>query len=923
MEQPGHSPRRKGARSATGPDAASLARSLDGASYDDILQLIDLATGKQVPTDQRQALCDLMVEAVEKTRNRKLFLPLVKALRTGDPLARQAVVRCLPLVNDPKAHVELCAVLTSNDPSQRGAAAQVLSRIGGHTVLDYLTDKMGRHGFPGRAEGIEIVCRIAGHRSLPALQGALAVATVPERHKVIRFASDPAYMAADRVGALSTLRLLLSDRDESVVAAAVRAFGSLATEEEWFDHVSPVLENSAQQVVTAAVESLRHFSSQRVITVLHGRLRAGPKALRMAVLDTLQAIGTDRVLPLLVVALAHQDLPVRTRAGEVLAELGTSGKVDIARTVLWLLRSPEAGVRRLAVGVARQVKDPNATLWPRLFELLRDEDWWVRERVADALIALAGAKMLGHLVRLLADDDPPIRMFAVDVIGRLGEVRALGALVRVAMDDPDWWVRERSMEAIASLGDLRAAPYLVRILGGDPSMRISALDALARLKATDQADAVVRLLADPESDVRLSALRCLEALDDPRVAPSLQGVAEDPRAEVRDLARQLQARWKARLDIGANVWAQAGSSPLDQLLVQLCELGADDLVLAPGQPPLAKRMGAIVPLADKAISPEAVAAMILPILSSQQLEDLQARRDVDLSHEVTRTGARFRANVFQQIHGMGVVFRVVRSSIPSLEELGLPPQLAGLHAQSNGLVLVGGATGSGKSTTLAALIDTVNRTSPRHVVTLEDPIEVVHGYRRGLVNQREIGTHTGTYAEAMRATLREDPDVILVGELRDLDTIRFAVTAAETGHLVLGTVHTVAADTTVDRLINIFPPGQQAQVRTMLAGSLRAIICQNLLPRADGNGRVLACEILFNSSPIANLIRTGKSHQLLTVVSTSRDAGMQTMDSELMRLYREGAITAELAYLKARNKADFEQFLGGASPPAAAAQGGR
>jgi len=232
---------------------------------------------------------------------------------------------------------------------------------------------------------------------------------------------------------------------------------------------------------------------------------------------------------------------------------------------------------------------------------------------------------------------------------------------------------------------------------------------------------------------------------------------------------------------------------------------------------------------------------------------------------------------------------------------------------NNGLVLVGGPTGSGKSSTLAALIDYINRTSGRHIITLEDPIEVVHARKQSLINQREIGTHTKSFGHALRATLRQDPDVILVGEMRDLETIAFAVTAAETGHLVFGTVHTVSADTSIDRLVNTFPPGQQPQVRSMLAETLRAVVCQHLVRKKDG-GRVLAAEVLINTDAVQNMIRKGKTFQLPSVVATSRESGMQSMDLELARLVNEGAVSLEEGYAKANDKRAFETMTGTGSP---------
>jgi twitching motility protein PilT len=269
--------------------------------------------------------------------------------------------------------------------------------------------------------------------------------------------------------------------------------------------------------------------------------------------------------------------------------------------------------------------------------------------------------------------------------------------------------------------------------------------------------------------------------------------------------------------------------------------------------------------------------------------------------------------------GLSAVFRIIKDKVPLLEDLGLPQVVRGFAELKNGLVLVGGPTGSGKSTTLAGIIDHVNRHTSRHIVTLEDPIEVMHKNKKSLINQREIGTHTRSFERALRATLRQDPDVILVGEMRDLPTIGFALTAAETGHLVLGTLHTVSVDTSVDRLINAFPPGQQPQVRALLADTLRAVMCQYLLKRKDGTGRVLAVEIMINNEAIANLIRKEKTFQIPSVIATAKDQGMQSMDSDLERLFKQGVISADDAYMKAANKKNFEVIVGMAAAEAKSA----
>ena len=421
---------------------------------------------------------------------------------------------------------------------------------------------------------------------------------------------------------------------------------------------------------------------------------------------------------------------------------------------------------------------------------------------------------------------------------------------------------------------------------------------------------VAPFLSDPDPNVRLAVVQCLEALDDRTQAAALQPLEADPSPAVRRAVGEVLSRWSL-VEGARHVSLEESGSLLDRYLVAVFQGGADDLLLAAERVPYVKRLGEMRPLEDRVLSAEEVKALLLPRLSVAQRQAVEALKDVDFSYEVKSHGLRFRSHVFVQMTGLAAVFRIVKSEIPHIEKLGLPPVVLTFGQLSHGLVLVGGPTGSGKSTTLAAIIDHVNRTQPRHIVTIEDPVEVLHTRKRSLINQREVGTHTRSFEGALRSILRQDPDVILVGEMRDLPTIAFAVTAAETGHLVLGTVHTVSADTSVDRLINVFPPNQQPQVRSMLADSLKAVICQNLLTRKDGKGRLLAVEVMLNNDAVSNLIRKGRSFQIPSVIMTSREQGMQSMDSELSRLVREGLVHADDAFMRAIDKKAFEASLGG------------
>jgi len=327
---------------------------------------------------------------------------------------------------------------------------------------------------------------------------------------------------------------------------------------------------------------------------------------------------------------------------------------------------------------------------------------------------------------------------------------------------------------------------------------------------------------------------------------------------------------------------------MEELLHETVALGASDLHLSAGLPPLMRVHGDLTRTQHPALSAAGVTALVNSIMTDDQRQIFQAEHEIDFACEIPGKG-RFRVNVFVQSRGPGAVLRTIPTVIPTLESLHLPPVLKELCTRERGLVLVTGPTGSGKSTTLAAMVDLVNQTWDAHILTVEDPIEFVHPPKRCLVNQREVGPHTRSFSNALRSALREDPDVILVGELRDLDTMSLALTAAETGHLVFGTLHTSSAPKTIDRIIDVFPAGQQNQVRTMLSESLEAVIAQTLVKK-KGGGRIAACEILIGAPAVRNLIREGKLHQIPSMMQTSQRIGMQTLDIALADLVKRGLI---------------------------------
>ncbi len=347
---------------------------------------------------------------------------------------------------------------------------------------------------------------------------------------------------------------------------------------------------------------------------------------------------------------------------------------------------------------------------------------------------------------------------------------------------------------------------------------------------------------------------------------------------------------------------------IDPFLKLLVDTGASDLHLSVGNPPLIRLHGDLQRVKYKALEEEELRAMLYEIVSEEIIKRFEEEGEVDFGLEIPGL-ARFRANYYKERRGVAAAFRIIPTKIKTAEELGLPSILNKLALLPKGLILVTGPTGSGKSTTLAAIIDYANRHRYDHIITIEDPIEFVHEPKNCLVNQRELGTHTKSFANALRAALREDPDIILVGEMRDRETIALAIEATLTGHLVLSTLHTISAAQTINRIIDVFPSDEQAQIRTTLSEAIRAVISQTMFKRIDKPGRVVALEILIATPAVRNLIREGKIHQIPSMIQTGKKYGMMSLDDSIVDYLKKGIISPEEAFIKAVDKSRFLPFV--------------
>ena len=350
---------------------------------------------------------------------------------------------------------------------------------------------------------------------------------------------------------------------------------------------------------------------------------------------------------------------------------------------------------------------------------------------------------------------------------------------------------------------------------------------------------------------------------------------------------------------------------IDELLIEAIERGASDMHISANMPPVLRIDGVLVRMEYPPLQAEAVEALLFPMLTNEQRRTLEQQWELDLSYGVKTLG-RFRVNIYKDKGNYAAAFRTINSNVPTFESLGLPNIVREVTERPRGLILVTGPTGSGKSTTLAAMIDHINQTRCEHILIVKDPIEFVHTSKASVIHQRELGQDTRSFANALKSALREDPDVIMVGELRDLETISLALTAAETGHLVFGTLHTSSASQTVDRIVDVFPEGQQTQIRIQLGSTLEAVFCQTLLPKIQNGqkkGRVMAQEIMIRTAAISNLIREGKTAQMYSAIQTGQALGMQTLESALANLVKKGLVDEDDALMKSQRPEEFKRLL--------------
>jgi twitching motility protein PilT len=701
--------------------------------------------------------------------------------------------------------------------------------------------------------------------------------------------------------------------------------------------------NEEKQVMTVGWEVAMSANSTLRSKYTPRVLMEGPRAMRLDALQSLVTENDPKSQLTLLVRLSHDEDPQLAAAAtaallevddpavvqRMIASAGHANETvrDGARKYLHeaarrdpglqdrmmeALSEGDDGLRRVGVEILLSESDRAAVI-ADIGSYARTMPGWMRLRLFDTLKSF-GDDVLLPAAQLLSNPDPDVQLSALAMAEAFLDRRSVEAVCALLTGGHEW-VRIVACEVLAKLRDERAVDPLVQALA-EPAMRWAAVAALARIGSEQALQPLVKALSDPRKEIRLEVVKALGTFTDKRLIVVLKRVTEvEPTTEVRTRAQEVMRDMARRLDLeaaGDERETAAASfdhieTSLDRLLAIARRMDASDLHLSAGEPPYLRIHGRLERVEEgRVLESEEVRAASVAIMSERDEQEMQTRGQIDFCHSVAEVG-RYRANVFRGRRGWSAVFRVIPNIPPTFATLHMPSQLEEIARHRHGLVVVAGPVGSGKSSTLAALVNLLDE-SRGHIVTLEDPVEFVHPTKSSLVDQREVPVHTESFEAGLRSALRQDAEVIAVGEMRDAETIRMALAAADRGHLVLGTLPTSSAGATIARIVDVFPSSEQPHIRAVLADTLRTVVAQFLVPRRNGAGRIAAFEILRGTRGVATLIRDNKLAKIADMVVAGRDEGMQSRDFELMTMVEDGSITPEVAWRRANAPEEFERL---------------
>ena len=777
---------------------------------------------------------------------------------------------------------DLIPLLSNGDATVRGFAEEELSDRLDKRTIEGLIRSLDKRTTRDRGRLLSVLLHLAPELAVPRVIGLV---NAGERSLSVIAMEALARQPASRVGGAFS-EFLRSDRVDVRHLALIKL------------KASPDL---LQLTSPTALAELADDDDERI---------------RVEVLDLLVQIDPEEAVRLSLDLLKDPSPMVQGRSVKCLAaalqRIQASEKTE--DKLLSLMTDGSEAVRNAVVDII--VKRPDTLrILRKLLLFCRDVMGWLRDRTLQSL-KRHGRQLSRAVISLMEDPDPEVRSMALVLGATLEDPAAVPYIIRL-LDDDDWWLRMIAADSLARIGDARAVRPLIAA-SEDPDCAIACIEALGRIGDPSALDALVAHLSRPEIEIRAEALSAIEAIGHRDVVAALGACADqDPASAIRTRAAQAAEKLTGGRSVTARPIASdletttiPALSPIEALLTDVREMDGSDLHILVDAPPTARVHGELRDLDGPRYSAEATKELLGPLLGPRERASLSRLKQADFCVEIPAVG-RYRCNVYEERKGLAGSFRVIPREVPTLADIGLPPHLADLVNHHQGLVVVAGPSGSGKSTTLAALVNLFNEHRRSHVLLLEDPIEFVHPSLGCLINQREVGRHTDSFSAALRGALREDPDIIVVGEMRDLETVRLAIEASETGHLVIGTMNTTSAPTTIDRIVESFPVGEQTQVRLMLSETLKAVIAQSLVPATGGEGRVAVFEVMMGTLDVRTLIRDNKSFQVLSQMQIGESKGHVTVDRALQRLLSAGRITPETAWSRARAKAEFEAAVSG------------
>lgn len=765
-------------------------------------------------------------------------------------------------------------LLFSPDPELRRAVGRLFAnRKDPHILELYMAAAKGRPDAARRA-ALTILASLPGMALASGLGRMLEDGDVGLR----KLAADSLLELPLAADTTPLLVKIIESGDSTHRLRAVSRLASVATEKQ-SKFFESLLADSDERIRQVAYETMLKYAGVERLDLLLSRVADEPYAIQQILVA-----GIQRLLP---------------QAGPA--------HVD---QVLALLASGSTGLRSAALKILLSLPDRGAVV-RQFIAYSRQLAGWVRERALASLREFGDA-LLDPALALLRDPDPEVRSSALALIAGYEDPRVGDAAVAL-LRDPDWWLAMSAAEVVGKRKPHGAVTALSEALAR-PETRWAAVEALGHVGGAAAIAALTPLVSDPRVEIRIEALTALAATRDPAALALLEASAKsDPIKWVRaraieflEAARGGQAQTVLRAAVDA-LGPQAEAPAIHHLLAHARRIAASDLHVSVDSVPIARIHGAMLRLEGEPLDANQAEALLAPLLSDEQRARLAEFGQIDACFHIENDG-RYRGNIFRDRKGLNGVFRLIPREPPTIAGLGLPADISEVALLHQGIVLVTGPSGCGKSTTLAALVNLINETRRTHVLMLEDPVEFVHPFKQSLINQREVGRHTHSFARALRAALREDPDVIVVGELRDTETTSLALTAAETGHLVLTTLNATTAAKAVDRIIGAFPADEQPQVRESFAGSLKLALAQALIP-AKGGGRVACVEVLRSTAAVINVIRDNKTFQIPSLMQIGQSSGMKAFDDALMDLVRDGKVAPEVAYMRATAKASFESMV--------------